>query len=181
MPSKLPLLEPGTRFNRWTVLKFSHRTIKSVPYYQCVCQCGNVGVVTRTQLVSGKSKSCSCLQKEVVTKRNFKHGESNDKTKEYTTWRGMMSRCYRKNDTRWLSYGGRGIRVCEQWHRYENFLVDMGRKPSAKHSIDRIDVNGNYEPSNCRWATDNEQRMNKRNSIKWISQRGALKTSADKY
>jgi hypothetical protein len=83
---------------------------------------------------------------------------------EYRSWDGLIRRCTCSAEPSWHNYGGRGITVCERWLSYENFLADMGPKPSRKHSLDRIDVNGNYEPGNCRWATVNEQQRNRRNN-----------------
>lgn len=96
-------------------------------------------------------------------KGNYKHGDApnSGKSKEYTTWMGIKSRCYNKNVRSYKSYGGRGIHVCDRWlNSYENFLLDMGRAPSPKHSIERKNNNGNYDPDNCKWATDEEQRSN---------------------
>lgn len=83
-------------------------------------------------------------------------------TPENGIWRAMLARCRNPNSTAYHKYGARGIAVCERWHRFENFLADMGERPTPKHSIDRIDVLGNYEPGNCRWATPDEQARNKR-------------------
>lgn len=83
----------------------------------------------------------------------------------YCSWRAARERCYRVRHDKFPDYGGRGITMCERWARFENFLADMGVRPSLKHSLDRIDSNGNYEPSNCRWATMKEQRNNARNTI----------------
>jgi hypothetical protein len=98
--------------------------------------------------------------------RNLKHGaaRTNGETPEYRSWRAMRDRCNCESHSEYKRYGARGIRVCERWNDFTLFLADMGPKPTARHSIDRIDPDGNYEPSNCRWATAIEQARNKRNS-----------------
>lgn len=97
----------------------------------------------------------------IGNKYRLKHGMHN--TPEYKAWRGMRTRCYNPNDAHYKNYGGRGIEVCEKWRiDFTTFYADMGPRPSEIHSLDRIDVNGNYEPSNCRWATRSEQQKNKR-------------------
>lgn len=104
------------------------------------------------------------------------HGKTG--TPEYWAWTAMHSRCRRKNHPHYGSYGGRGIRVCERWGKFENFLADMGRKPSPEHSLERIDVNGNYEPGNCRWDTWLAQNRNRRNNCV-ISYRGEQRPQAE--
>lgn len=130
-----------------------------------MCDCGNKTIVSTGNLKNGTTKSCGCYQREYQAKRGrknfYKHGLSNHPL--YPTWSTMKSRCYNKNNISYKNYGARGIKVCDRWlNSFENFLKDMGEKPSDKHSLDRIDINGDYEPSNCRWATPEEQAINKR-------------------
>lgn len=98
----------------------------------------------------------------------IKHGAARNgkKTAEYRIWCAMRERCNSKNHSEFHRYGARGIRICERWNSFEMFFADMGKRPSAQHSIDRIDVSGNYEPENCRWATKSEQGRNKRTSVR---------------
>jgi hypothetical protein len=136
---------------------------KRVRRFMCKCDCGNQKIVMLSNLKNGSTKSCGCLSKINAYKT---HGDSG--SPEHQTWQRMKRRCDNEKGNRWEHYGGRGIKVCDRWlHSYENFLNDMGRKPSPKHSIDRIDVNGNYEPSNCRWSTPKEQSNNTRRNKKY--------------
>lgn len=151
----------GETFGRLTVLELHQ--VKPVKWL-CSCACGGVSVVQSSKLRSGRTASCGCLAKETTAARNFKHGHTTGGlfTGEYHSWASMLTRCFNANTDSYRHYGGRGITVCDRWREsFENFLADMGPR-SAGMSLDRIDVNGNYEPGNCRWATDSEQRLNKR-------------------
>lgn len=156
----------GKTFGRWTVLHYTGRERRR-SWWACKCECGNCSVVDSAKLTSGWSRSCGCLQKDVVANRCTTHGQSRRKFRspEYKVWSGMLSRCDNQNATGFKDYGGRGIRVCERWmNSFENFYADMGPRPTAQHEIDRIDVNGNYEPSNCKWVTKKQNARNTRKS-----------------
>jgi hypothetical protein len=147
----------GKRFGRLVVGSVSHRETPHV-FWHCVCDCGTKLTVRSQHLRMGKTRSCGCLRLEC--KVNFKHGKT--RTDEHSIWLGILARCSNPNVISYHNYGGRGISVCDRWKTFLNFLDDMGPRPSKKHSIDRINPDGNYEPSNCRWATQIEQFRNKR-------------------
>ena len=125
----------------------------------CECICGEWIIVRINSLKSGSTKSCGCLQREMTRKTNITHGMSNNVL--YATWKNMLNRCYDLTRSDYKNYGGRGIKVCKRWHSLKNFVQDMKDKSSGL-TLERKDNDGNYEPSNCRWATDKEQRTNKR-------------------
>jgi len=148
----------GQKFNRLTVLRVIDQSDKKRHIiWECSCDCGEIVFVAGTYLRTGQVNSCGCLHKDNIYKT---HGKTN--TPAYISWASMITRCTNPNRDGYRHYGGRGISVCERWRKFENFLFDMGERPSGT-SIDRIDVNGNYEPGNCRWATQSVQVANRRN------------------
>lgn len=149
----------GMRFGRLTALEVSGKVGRRLAW-RCRCDCGAYASVQGGLLRSGDTRSCGCLQDETRRTMNLRHGMAG--TRVYRIWSHMRRRCKDPRAIRWLQYGGRGIRVCERWAQFENFFKDMGEPPTPTHSIDRIDVDGNYEPHNCRWATPKEQAANKR-------------------
>lgn len=153
----------GKTFNRLTAMwpagyVPNGRNQKSVAWL-FLCQCGNYHVTSASSVAGGNTKSCGCWNKEVAGARLRKHGHVFSAT--WRSWAAMRQRCLDSNQANWKYYGGRGITVCERWNAFENFLADMGEKPHGL-TLDRIDVNGNYEPGNCRWSTRSEQCANQR-------------------
>jgi len=149
----------GKTFGRLKVLSFSHRHATH-RYYECACECGLTKMIRSSDLRYGKSKSCGCLSKDASRLRNTTHGLSG--TRAHISWHAMIDRCINIENVRFKDYGGRGIRVCESWlESFENFHKDMGDRPEGM-SLDRINNNGNYEASNCKWSTPKEQAKNRR-------------------
>lgn len=161
----------GKVYNNWTVLKqFTiKRGTRRITYLTCKCKCGKIKDVRSDKVRLGETKSCGCV------KRSFYHGMSGTLT--YDIWAAMKYRCEKPDHSKYKDYGGRGIKVCERWHTFTNFLEDMGEKPDNL-SLDRIDVNGNYCPENCRWATKYEQANNTRKNI-FFNYYGVMKTAAE--
>lgn len=158
MPRPNPV-SAGTRFGRWTVTENSGPGERTVP---CRCDCGTRKRATITNLRSGKSQSCGCIRREMVTEHNTSHGQSG--TSEYWIWKAMIQRCTNPNDQRWADYGGRGITICQRWREsFEAFYADMGPRPVGL-TLERVDNDAGYSPGNCKWATRAEQARNKRPS-----------------
>ena len=134
----------GKTFGKLTATKYV-----SGSKWMCLCSCGNIVNVTTAKLKSGHTKSCGCLREE-VGKNNKTHGKRN--TPEYSIWVGMRQRCSNKNNKWYQKYGGRGITV--EWSSFQEFIHDMGERPTPEHTIERIDVDGNYSNSNCCWTND---------------------------
>ena len=151
----------GKKFGKWTVLERVENSNSKQTRWLCQCDCGEKGIVHADSLKNGRSASCGCLKAQKLSLRAKTHGQSN--TPEFTSWVSMLSRCYNPNRDVYPYYGGRGITVCDRWKdSFENFYTDMGPRPEKNFSIDRINPDGNYEPSNCRWATTVEQHRNQR-------------------
>ncbi len=159
----------GKRFTRLLVIKRIGTTKHGFVLWKCICDCGAKVETTTGELMNGGSKSCGCLRRDRIAKLKYKHGHarSGKQSPTYQSWMAMHLRCTNPNSNNWENYGGRGIKICERWqgeHGFENFLADMGERPDGL-TIDRIEVNGNYEPGNCKWATRAEQRKNQRRTV----------------
>lgn len=156
----------GKTFGRWTVLEKTRKQQRN-QVYLCRCECGNMREVTQSNLTQGKSQSCGCLQKELTSKRFTTHGMR--KSRLYDIYANMKARCTNPNNKRYDSYGGRGIGICQDW----NNSFDAFKKWALSHgysddlTIDRINVDGDYCPENCRWANQEQQSNNQQKTI-WI-------------
>lgn len=153
----------GQIFGRLTVITEGGRSSNGRVKWLCVCECGNEKEIDNGSLKKGVSTSCGCYNKELLSLRKV-HGAG--QTVEYKAWSEIKRRCFNQKRNGYESYGGRGITVCERWlNSFEKFLEDMGLRPSKLHSVDRIDNNLNYEPTNCKWSTRAEQNRNTRRNI----------------
>lgn len=151
----------GHRFGRLLVVAYAgHRN--RVAHWSCRCDCGGEVVVAGNSLLRGATQSCGCLSSEVTAAKNRANATHRlSHTTTHRVWAGIRARCRNPKSKDFARYGGRGIKVCERWNSFDNFLADMGICPPG-HSIDRIDPNGDYCPGNCRWATHKVQQRNRR-------------------
>lgn len=174
MPRKLDLT--NQRFGMLTCLE---STDKRSPcgriIWRCICDCGNICYKDSGNIKNGNTTSCGCYGKEQRRRANTVHGMKH--TKVYNSWALLRDRCNNPNNHEYKNYGGRGIKVCDRWNEFKNFYDDMGNVP-AGYSIERIDVNGDYESSNCVWASLDDQSKNKTNN-RYISYDGKSMTLKD--
>lgn len=163
MSAKMNII--GRRFGRLTVVSY-HGTKNNRTLWKCLCDCGRYAVVSGKCLNNGNTKSCGCLRKQNAKKLFTKHGKSGKRI--YMIWAGVKTRCYNKTRKYYKYYGGRGITMCDEWkddfQAFYNWSMSNGYNDNL--TIDRIDVNGNYEPNNCRWVTMKQQNRNSRHNIK---------------
>lgn len=150
----------GQRFSSLVALERAGKDTAQHPMWRCKCDCGTESLVSVYRLLSGHTTSCGCRQRSV----RLRHGATTGRVRspEFRAWVAMKQRCENPNVPHFDTWGGRGIGVCARWADFPTFLADMGPRPSAKHSLDRIDPNGNYEPGNCRWTTKDVQQHNVR-------------------
>jgi hypothetical protein len=161
--SKKLEIKSGDKYGKLTIVKevepYIQPSGKTKRKFNCLCECGNITNVMLSKLRNNHTRSCGCFQKEKVTTHGLAYHPL------YKTWDNMKQRCYNTNYNQYKDWGGRGIKICDRWlNSFENFLTDMGERPEGT-TLDRKNNDGDYEPSNCRWATKSEQELNKRKNI----------------
>ncbi|MCK1367625.1 hypothetical protein [Bradyrhizobium sp. 62] len=164
-------VEAGERNALLVAVRFSHRDKWRANYWLFKCDCGEETFQRPDYVKHGRVLSCGCYRDDMNAERMTKlaathgHTKNGKLTSEYNSWRNMRDRCRYPTSDNWLMYGGRGIKVCQRWDTsFDNFLEDMGLKPTPKHTIGRVDQDGDYEPSNCQWETVPQQNRNRRDN-----------------
>lgn len=153
----------GKKFGRLTVIRDYGRSENRSVIWLCKCECGNTHKVSTGKLKNGSVKSCGCLRRDMTVNKNHKHGQAN--TRLYSIWNGIKRRCQQPKCSSYNDYGGRGISLCKEWLDFSNFYNwSMNNGYDDSLSIDRIDVDGDYTPNNCRWVDSKIQQRNKRNN-----------------
>lgn len=173
----------GRRFGRLVAIRIVGKSKGGTAMWECQCDCGNTHITKSSSLLSGDTKSCGCLHREQLRERKTIHGLKH--TRLYSVWNKMKQRCHNENDKSYKNYGGRGIKVCSEWRYDFQSFYDWALANGYQEglTIDRKNNDGDYEPGNCRWATDAEQNLNKRTN-RFITFEGETKTVkefADKY
>lgn len=164
----LSLLTQGDRYGRLVAIKFhGQRQKDGRSLWKFQCDCGSVTIELTKQVKNGHKQSCGCLRSEMtLPPNNLIHGMT--RSPEYVSWQAMLKRCADTIHKSYNRYGGRGIKVCDQWLSFKSFYADMGDRPSQKHSLDRINNDGNYEPINCRWAPPKTQGRNRSTNKRYM-------------
>ena len=157
--SRKPVISVGDRFERLLVTQREGSTSRGAALWKCVCDCGVEKIQRSDQLTNGSSVSCGCYAIELLKARSTTHGKTD--SFEFRVWTAMRKRCTSAKHPRYHRYGGRGIKICKRWEKFENFLADMGVCPFKKGSIERINNDKGYTPSNCKWLLKTEQAKNR--------------------
>lgn len=165
---------PGNVYNGWTAVSFSHKGQNGETFWTYRCLCGTERPVNCTRVQNSRSNNCGCGRKQTLSGIFSSHKMCDHPM--YTTWYGMKTRCTNPNHKNWDIYGGKGVKYCDRWESFENFLEDMRATWEPGLTLDRIDGNGDYEPGNCRWASQKEQANNRRSNVNIACPDGVTRT-----